>query len=64
MIKYEAYDEKADVYSYAICLWELYTHKVPYRDLGLSPSRLVVKVVRENLRPVIPRRCPPKVSHF
>lgn len=58
MIKNEPYDEKADVYSFGICLWELYTRKIPYRDLGLSPSHLVVKVVREALRPPLHRAMP------
>lgn len=58
MIKNDPYNEKSDVYSYGICLWEMYTRKIPYRDLGLTPSHLVVKVVKEGLRPVIPKTCP------
>jgi hypothetical protein len=48
-----------DVYSFGICLWELYTRRIPYRTLGLNPSHLVVRVVREELRPAIPKYCPP-----
>lgn len=46
------------MYSFGIVLWELYTHKVPYRGLGLNPNQLVVRVVKEDLRPVLPIRCP------
>jgi serine/threonine protein kinase len=58
MIRNDAYGEAADVFSFAICLWEMYTRKIPYRDLGLNPSHLVVKVVKEHLRPPIPKQCP------
>ena len=58
MIRNDPYDEKSDVYSFAICLWEMYTRKIPYRDLGLNPSHLVVKVVKEALRPPVPKQCP------
>ena len=62
MIKNESYDGKADVYSFSIVLWELYTRRVPYRSLNLSPSQLVVKVVRDGLRPDIPKDCPKKLQ--
>ena len=58
MIKNIAYDQKSDVYSFGICLWELYARKIPYRDLNLTPTNLVIKVVRECLRPPIPKSMP------
>ncbi len=58
MIRNLAYDEKSDVYSFGICLWEVYTRAIPYRNLGLSPSNLVVKVVKDHLRPPIPPSAP------
>jgi len=58
MIRNDPYDTPSDVFSFAVCLWEMYTRKIPYRDLGLNPSQLVVKVVKEGLRPPIPKQCP------
>ena len=58
MIRNTAYDEKSDVYSFGICLWEVYMRKIPYRSLGLAASNLVVKVVKDHLRPEIPNTMP------
>jgi hypothetical protein len=52
MIRNDDYDAKTDVYSFGIVLWELYMREIPYRSLGMTPSALVVKVVKEGLRPV------------
>jgi serine/threonine protein kinase len=62
MIKNDPYDEKSDVYSFGIVLWELYTRKIPYRDLNLNPSHLVVKVVKEALRPPLSKSMPKPYS--
>lgn len=59
VIRKKKYDHKVDVYSYAICLWELYVRKIPYRSLGIPSKYLVLKIAKENLRPPIPRNMPP-----
>jgi len=51
----EKYGEKADVYSFAICLWEMCTREEPYH--GRPPFRVVVAVATEGLRPTIPDDC-------
>ncbi|KAG2298895.1 hypothetical protein Bca52824_035367 [Brassica carinata] len=50
------YNRKCDVYSFGICLWEIYCCDMPYPDLTFS--EVTSAVVRQNLRPDIPRCCP------
>lgn len=50
------YNRKCDVYSFGICLWEIYCCDMPYPDLSFAD--LSSAVVRQNLRPEIPRCCP------
>ncbi|KAL2922650.1 Serine/threonine-protein kinase STY13 [Bienertia sinuspersici] len=52
----QPYDHKCDVYSYGICLWEIYCCAMPYADLSFS--EVSSAVVARNLRPQIPRCCP------
>ncbi|MFS7888706.1 putative dual-specificity kinase TKL-Pl-4 family [Helianthus anomalus] len=51
-----AYNRKCDVYSFGICLWEIYCCDMPYPDLSFLEVTSVA--VRQNLRPEIPRCCP------
>ncbi|CAI9107784.1 OLC1v1007226C1 [Oldenlandia corymbosa var. corymbosa] len=50
------YDRKCDVYSFGICLWEIYCCDMPYPDLSFADVSSAV--VNQNLRPEIPRCCP------
>ncbi|KAJ6829394.1 serine/threonine-protein kinase HT1-like [Iris pallida] len=50
------YNRKCDVYSFGICLWEIYCCDMPYADLSFA--EVSSAVVRHNLRPEIPRCCP------
>lgn len=51
-----SYDEKIDVYSYAIVLWELMAKKTPYQ--GMESGQIVGQVLLNDLRPTIPDDTP------
>ncbi|KAL6559411.1 hypothetical protein OROGR_004528 [Orobanche gracilis] len=55
------YNRKCDVYSFGICLWEIYCCDMPYPDLSFS--EVTSAVVRKNLRPEIPRCCPSSLAN-
>ncbi|XP_012452951.1 serine/threonine-protein kinase STY13 [Gossypium raimondii] len=50
------YNRTCDVYSFGICLWEIYCCDMPYPDLSFVDVSSAV--ARQNLRPEIPRCCP------
>lgn len=54
------YNRKCDVYSFGICLWEIYCCDMPYPDLSFA--EVSSAVVRQNLRPDIPRCCPSSLA--
>lgn len=55
------YNRKCDVYSFGICFWEIYCCDMPYPDLTFS--EVTSAVVRQNLRPEIPRCCPNSAAY-
>ncbi|WVZ54330.1 LOW QUALITY PROTEIN: hypothetical protein U9M48_005142 [Paspalum notatum var. saurae] len=58
VINHQPYDSKADVYSFALVLWELMTSKIPYNTM--SPLQAAVGV-RQGLRPQIPENANPRL---
>ncbi|CAN1192552.1 Serine/threonine-protein kinase STY46 [Linum perenne] len=62
VIEHKPYDHKADVFSFAIVLWELLTGKLPYEYL--TPLQAAVGVVQKCLRPTIPKHANPKLAEL
>lgn len=50
------YDERVDVYSFGIFLWELLTGQMPYKDM--QANQIIRTVTELGERPPIPEDCP------
>ncbi|MED6200866.1 hypothetical protein PIB30_089448 [Stylosanthes scabra] len=61
VINHQPYDQKADVFSFSIVLWELVTAKVPYDTL--TPLQAALGV-RQGLRPELPKHGHPKLLYL
>jgi serine/threonine protein kinase len=57
VLQHLRYNEKIDVYSYGLVLWELLTQKVPYA--GMKDIAIFDHVVNRNWRLPIPKEAPP-----
>jgi serine/threonine protein kinase len=58
VIRVEAYDHSADVYSYAIVLYECYTRSEPYTDRSAPAMEIAYHVAEQGLRPTVPEEMP------
>jgi serine/threonine protein kinase len=59
ILKGQLYNEAADVYSFSLCLWEVWSMTVPFHELGLGPMEVLLQVVNDDRRPTMPDDIPP-----
>eukprot|EP00004_Rigifila_ramosa_P023291 TRINITY_DN651_c0_g1_i2.p1 TRINITY_DN651_c0_g1~~TRINITY_DN651_c0_g1_i2.p1 ORF type:complete len:510 (-),score=97.18 TRINITY_DN651_c0_g1_i2:252-1748(-) len=69
-----SYDERADIYSYGIILWETATRDSPFEELGKQPQEItcalthkqgfVEQIARLEKRPAFPAQFPPLLRDF
>lgn len=62
VIRHEPYSSKADVYSFAIVMWELLAKDIPYKKQ--TPMQTAIAVAEQQLRPALPRHTPSKIAEL
>ncbi|KAL4639110.1 hypothetical protein ACB092_03G194900 [Castanea dentata] len=62
VLENKPYNRKCDVYSFGICLWEIYCCDTPYPNLKFSD--LTSSVVYLSMRPDIPSCCPNSLAEI
>lgn len=60
MIQHRPYDQKVDVYSFGIVLWELITGMLPFHNM--TAVQAAFAVVNKGVRPVVPHDCLPALG--
>lgn len=59
VIRHEPYSTMADVYSFAVMLWQLLTHDEPFQDVDAVEAAKLVAT--EKIRPPIPDKAPESI---
>ena len=63
-IRHEAYDSRADMWSFGVLLVELLTQQRPYAALYATPVQIALQVGEGALRPATPPSCPPGLDQM
>lgn len=58
------YNEKCDIYSFAIVLWEILTQSQAFEDIDDDLAAFIHAVCDNNFRPEIPKDCPPRIRQL
>ena len=58
----QSYNQKVDVYSFGIMLWEMLTGKLPFK--GISKQEFMDEVVGKGFRPAVPKSLPPVLGNL
>ena len=56
MLRQAQYSEAADVYSFAVVVWETLARECPFN--GLSQIQVALAVLNTDARPIVPHWCP------
>uniref|UniRef100_A0A915EA37 Protein kinase domain-containing protein n=1 Tax=Ditylenchus dipsaci TaxID=166011 RepID=A0A915EA37_9BILA len=62
MLKSEPCNEKVDIWSYGICLWEILTQEVPYKNI--APMAIMYGVGSGKLELHVPKTAPDSVKYL
>nr|CAD1826523.1 unnamed protein product [Ananas comosus var. bracteatus] len=62
MIQHRPYNQKVDVYSFGIVLWELITGMLPFANM--TAVQAAFAVVNKGARPIIPHDCLPALGEI
>ncbi|XP_068643035.1 serine/threonine-protein kinase STY13-like [Aristolochia californica] len=62
MIQHRPYNQKVDVYSFGIVLWELITGMLPFQNM--TAVQAAFAVVNKGVRPIIPQDCLPVLGEI
>ena len=56
VLRSERYDNKVDVFSFGVILWEIHAQKLPYTNM--NAMQIAVAVATQDYRPPAPPNCP------
>ncbi|KAK8807370.1 hypothetical protein WA158_004129 [Blastocystis sp. Blastoise] len=62
LLRKETYNEKVDIYSFAILMYEIYTELRPYEDCHLPDVTILRNIAYVGLRPTLPSHLSPAIK--